>query len=246
MKSILAYVMKSEMKSTVKGWVGEALTRATTWALLDKTVYRRLHNVILPKENGMTTQIDHIIVSPYGIFVIETKNYKGWIFGSEKQEKWTQVLSGGRKFQFYNPIRQNYGHVKTLAELLGLDENCFHSIIWFNPDCEIKTPHELPTFVMNRGLISYIKNKTQPLLNEEKIAQILSIIQSSKMNDQSGVNSQHRENVKRHIEKKQNHPTCPHCQSPMVKRTAKKGNNADKEFWGCSRYPQCRGTRNMQ
>lgn len=74
------------------------MTNIASKIALDKEIYHRINNVTLPKNNGMTTQIDHIIVSVFGIFVIETKNYKGWIFGNEKQEKWTQVIKGGKKF----------------------------------------------------------------------------------------------------------------------------------------------------
>lgn len=76
--------------------------------------YTTLNDILLPTHYG-TTQIDHIVVSPYGIFVIETKNYKGWIFGHENSEEWKQSLLGKKRFwgwsseqhKFRNPIRQN-------------------------------------------------------------------------------------------------------------------------------------------
>ena len=92
----------------LSGWIGEKTTAFGMWLSLDSNIYRRFHNIIIPTNNG-TTQIDHIIVSPFGLFVIETKNYKGWIFGSEKQSKWTQSLYG-KKYTFQNPLRQNYKH----------------------------------------------------------------------------------------------------------------------------------------
>lgn len=231
------------MKSILKGWFGETMTNAVLWGVLDKDIYHRLNNVTLPKENGMTTQIDHIIISQYGIFVIETKNYKGWIFGNEKQENWTQVIKGGKKFQFYNPIRQNYGHIKTLSKLLGLDLSYFHGIVWFGPDSELKTKDELPDFVMNSGLIPYIEDKNQLLLSQEQVLKIVEMIETSKFEKTLATYFSHQENVKKHIDDKKNNPTCPYCQSPMIKRTAKQGNYADQEFWGCSRYPSCRGIR---
>ncbi|PNK59847.1 nuclease-related domain-containing protein [Psychrobacter sp. FDAARGOS_221] len=80
------------LKSTLKGMLGEAAINFTTWLMLDKQVYHRIKNVTLPLPDERTTQIDHIIVSVYGIFVVETKNYKGWIFGSENRSQWTQSL----------------------------------------------------------------------------------------------------------------------------------------------------------
>lgn len=98
--------------------------------LLNKQVYRALKNVTIATSNG-TTQIDHVIVSKYGVFVIETKNFQGWIFGAENQAQWTQSLPGGRKFRFQNPLHQNYRHIKALSDFLGLSENHFHSVVMF-------------------------------------------------------------------------------------------------------------------
>lgn len=234
------------MKSLLKGWFGETMTNFVSWLALDEMVYHRLNNVTLPKNNGMTTQIDHIIVSQYGIFVIETKNYKGWIFGNEKQEKWTQVIQGGKKYQFYNPIRQNYGHIKTLSQLLNLELSCFHSIIWFGPDSELKTKDELPNFVMNGGLIPYIKNKKEILLHHNQVEHIIEQIQNNQYDKTLSTYLEHQKNIRQHIEHQKNNPICPYCQSKMIKRTAKQGNYTNKEFWGCSRYPKCRGTRQIE
>ena len=102
---------------SVRGFFGELAIRI--WLkFLDKKRYKVLNNIIIPSEDGSTAQIDHIVVSVYGIFVIETKNYKGWIFGSEKSRQWTQVLYK-TKNQFYNPILQNKGHVEALKNLLS-------------------------------------------------------------------------------------------------------------------------------
>lgn len=70
--------------STFKGILGESKVNLGYWLLLDNKIYHRMNNVTLPLASGGSTQIDHIIVSRYGIFVIETKNYKGWIFGEER------------------------------------------------------------------------------------------------------------------------------------------------------------------
>ena len=74
-----------------KGWIGELKTKFSLWAGLDSNLYHRVHDVIIPSNHG-TTQVDHILVSPFGIFVVETKNYKVWIYGSADQSTWTQVI----------------------------------------------------------------------------------------------------------------------------------------------------------
>src|SRR3989344_4811146 len=86
---------------------------------LDQTRYRILNDLLLPSQgNSVTTQIDHVIVSNFGIFCIETKAYKGWIFGNANQDQWTQVIYHFKK-RFYNPLRQNYAHIKAVEELVN-------------------------------------------------------------------------------------------------------------------------------
>ena len=89
-----------------KGWVGEKKTQFNLWLSLNTKLYQRFHDVIIPSNNG-TTQIDHIVVSPFGLFIVETKNYKGWIYGSESQSNWTQVIYKS-KYSFQNPLRQTH------------------------------------------------------------------------------------------------------------------------------------------
>jgi len=85
----------------------------------DSAQYRSLNNLVLPsKGNTNVTQIDHVIVSNYGIFVVESKAYKGWIFGNANQEYWTQVIFRYKK-RFYSPLRQNFAHIKVIEDLLG-------------------------------------------------------------------------------------------------------------------------------
>ena len=85
---------------------------------LDSAHYMVLNDFLLPSRGSLgTTQVDHIVVSNYGIFCIETKAHKGWIFGSSNQEYWTQVIFK-HKERFYNPLRQNYSHVKAVEELV--------------------------------------------------------------------------------------------------------------------------------
>ncbi len=101
-----------------KGKFGEFLVNLSARCFLDKSRYHLIKNVTLPTEDG-TTQIDHVLVSEFGVFVVETKNMKGWIFGSPHQGFWTQkIFRSGYKFQ--NPLHQNYKHAKTLQALLGL------------------------------------------------------------------------------------------------------------------------------
>lgn len=86
---------------------------------LDPSRYKILDDVMLPSRgNSTSTQIDHIVISNHGIFCVETKSLKGWIFGSAHQEYWTQVIFR-YKGRFYNPLRQNFAHTKAIENLLG-------------------------------------------------------------------------------------------------------------------------------
>ena len=85
---------------------------------LDPQRYRVLDDLMFPSlGNISTTQIDHVVVSNFGVFCIETKSYSGWIFGSAQQQYWTQVIYHYKK-KFYNPLRQNYAHIKAVEEIL--------------------------------------------------------------------------------------------------------------------------------
>lgn len=86
---------------------------------LDPNQYFIIQDLMIPSQGqSKNTQIDHVVVSNYGIFCIETKAYKGWIFGDANQDSWTQVIYQ-HKERFYNPLRQNYAHMKALEALLG-------------------------------------------------------------------------------------------------------------------------------
>ena len=168
---IIAALLKSPC---FKGIVGEFIVNLSTKLFLDKEQYHLIKNVTLPTENG-STQIDHIIVSKFGVFVVETKNMKGWIFGSPNQKTWTQrIYRHSTKFQ--NPLHQNYKHIKTLESLLGLNEKQIHSIIVFVGDSTFKT--DMPENVTyGGGYLRFIKSKNQTVLTDSEVNEITSKIE---------------------------------------------------------------------
>ena len=101
------------IKPKIKGFLGENKV-ALLLSTLSKKRYKVINNILLNSTQSFT-QIDHIVVSRYGIFIIETKNYTGWIFGSENSERWLQTIYGNRHY-FMNPIRQNYAHVRDIPK----------------------------------------------------------------------------------------------------------------------------------
>jgi len=222
-----------------KGWVGEMQGTLAAKIRLDSEVYRSTNNVTISTTNG-TTQIDHVIVSKYGIFVIETKNIKGWIYGDENQAQWTQVLYG-KKYRFQNPLHQNYRHTKALAEFLGIEHSKIHSVVMFWSECEFKTP--MPPNVLDRGYSAHIKSKTEVLFTDEEVDQMCEAINSGRLPKSWSTRRQHLNSLK---ERFSSGTTCPKCGAELVLRTAKQGPNAGKQFYGCRRYPSCRYVRDME
>jgi hypothetical protein len=101
-----------------------------------------LFNVYLPKDNGKTTEIDVLLIHQSGIYVFESKNYSGWIFGTESQRQWTQTLPSGNKSKknhFFNPIMQNELHIKWLKNVLSnYQDLVYHSYVLFSDRCTLK------------------------------------------------------------------------------------------------------------
>lgn len=134
---------------------GEALLSHAVSTNFSGPDYHLMNHVTLPLEKG-TTQIDHILVSRFGVFVIETKDYKGWIFANASHPRWTQVIFK-RKFKFQNPIFQNQLHVRAVRELLDfLPPETVQSVVVFTGEAEFKS--RLPEGVFQlKGAVNHIK-----------------------------------------------------------------------------------------
>lgn len=223
-----------------KGMFGEAIVSFFAWMRLDKNRYHRINNVTLPAENG-TTQVDHIIVSIYGVFVVETKNMKGWIFGSREQKTWTQKIYRHTN-TFQNPLHQNYKHVKTLQSILGFKDEQMHSVVVFIGDSTFKT--DMPENVIyGLGYIRHIKSKTQKVISEAKVMEIKNQIENIRLEKSFETSRAHIANVENIVKLKKNNctPECPRCGGEMALKEVKKGPNVGKKFWGCVRFPRCKG-----
>ncbi|WP_312702669.1 nuclease-related domain-containing protein [Stutzerimonas nitrititolerans] len=215
-----------------KGHIGELLVRLFAHWQLDKQTYRRLHNVTLN-----TPDVDHVFLAPYGIFVLETKNMSGWIFGSEKQAQWTQKLYK-RTFKFQNPLRQNYKHLKVLEATLGISPEHLHSVITFVGGSTFKT--EVPANVTQSiGFIRYIKSFQQPAFSETDVDTMLQALQTGRRTPTLATHREHVQNLKRRSDPAAERQ-CPKCGSALMIRTVKTGAKAGQQFWGCSAFPKCR------
>lgn len=115
-----------------------------------------IFNCYIPKDNGETTELDVILLHESGIYLFESKNYSGWIFGTETQQYWTQTLPKGRgrseKNRFFNPIIQNKVHLKWIQNYLGNLSWPIYSYIVFSERCTLKDINLTSNqhFVINR------------------------------------------------------------------------------------------------
>lgn len=223
-------------KPRVKGRIGESLV-ALSLSKLNKNDYFLFNDLYL-SHNGYTTQIDHLIVSIHGIFVIETKNYKGWIFGNEKSTYWTQTIYGNRN-KFYNPILQNWKHINFLKQL-SPELKCvkYFPIIVFTGSGELKNiESEVPVIYLS-NLKKLINNQTNIVLTHNELKQIIGFINQ--------YSTKKKENKKKHKEsfktlKSTENRTCPKCGSYLIIKKGKYSN-----FLGCSAFPNCRYTKRIQ
>ncbi|MEK3973393.1 NERD domain-containing protein [Psychrobacillus sp. FSL K6-1267] len=216
---------------SVKGSIGEWQVKRRLKGLNEEE-YIVLHDLLLPYEEG-TTQIDHVVLSTVGIFVIEIKNYKGWIYGKEKQKYWKQVIYKN-KYNFLNPIMQNFAHLTAIQTLLKeMYDGPYYSIIAFSSEAtfknlEISSDHVRVLYIS--GLFKTIKSYEQKVILPYRVKQIAKILINA--------NIQGKESRKVHVREiktKLNMNICPRCKSQLITRTGKYG-----DFKGCSNFPKCR------
>ena len=211
--AVLVAVLRSPR---FKGWRGERAVQRTIAQKLNPLIYSDLHNVTLPTKDG-STQIDHLIFSPYGLFVLETKNYQGWIFGSENQREWTQQIFKKRS-KFQNPLRQNYKHTKTLQDLLGLAPEQVHSVIAFVGDCEFKT--EMPPQVTRGdGFVGYIHSFAKTIWTPEEMQALMDKLEEVRLQPGRETDKQHVAHVK-DLQATKTAKTARKPRAAMAKQTA--------------------------
>ena len=222
-------------KASIKGNYGESQV-SRTLSQLPTDTYHIINNIMLKTEKG-TTQIDHVVVSKYGIFVIETKNYQGWIFGKEFDEQWIQQIYK-RKSYFYNPIRQNYAHVKALEKTLHLPNNYFIPVVVFSSKSNLKINTNSIVITTN-NLQNVILSHQEQRINPLDIQNIVTALSCSNIVSPE-MNRQHVHNIHQRLfenEQKIRNNICPKCGGRLVQRNGKYG-----AFIGCANFPRCKFT----
>ena len=233
--------IKANLSAADRGKLGEDAFLLTTKLYLPD-FYQVLNNVTLSLEGGGTTQIDHIIISRCGVFVIETKARSGWIFGTETQKQWTQKLHN-KSYKFQNPLFQNYMHIKAIETLISVPAHTMQSVIVFFGDCELKT--ELPPNVTRRNeYADYIKSFEKVIYSHEEVEWMVSTIETERLPPTQWTDEFHLHNLNKRFDPA-SIKSCPRCGSSMVIRKAKRGLHKGNEFWGCTTYPRCKAIENI-
>ncbi|MBO2616983.1 nuclease-related domain-containing protein [Shewanella algae] len=162
-----------------------------------------LNNVTLRLKNGTTTQIDHILISTKGVFVIESKHYSGWVFGDENSPKWTQVIHK-KKSQFQSPLRQNYKHIKAIEELLDfLPENAVKSVVVFSGSAKFKT--QMPKNVLYaKDLPLYLSSFSDEILSLNRVQFCLGRLSFARLPESKETDKMHIKNLKSNVLKLKN------------------------------------------
>ncbi len=180
-----------------RGREGEKFVAKELYKLLDSNYYRILNNLLLPSTGNLNTaQIDHVIVSNFGIFCLETKAYAGWIFGNIKQKYWTQVIFHNKE-RFYNPFYQNYAHIKALEKVIGRSQlkSPIISLVIFTDADKLKiSGTDAAGFTFE--IIRKIKNYSIPIYTDTERDAIYNLLCQANITDIT-LQKLHNKNVQR-------------------------------------------------
>lgn len=185
-----------------------------------------INNLILVND-GKSVQIDHIVINPRGIFVIETKNYSGEIYGSESQREWSQVLAYGKvKNKLYNPLKQNATHVYNVKKIVG--KLPVYSLVVF---VQNNTHHIDANGVISLSALRTTLQLGDTILGVHEMQTAYNLLLSNKADISTKEHVQNIREQQRNLEC----GICPRCGGKLVLRNGQYG-----QFWGCSNYPKCK------
>ena len=215
-----------------KGMLGELRVRLVLGG--SKKGVRYVLNDVTLVIDERTAQIDHVLVCDKGVYVIETKNYSGRIYGSDESRYWTQTLAGGKvKNKFYSPVKQNLIHAAMLGEILGSEVFITSVVVFTQNNLARVTSEYTVTLAALKTRLALPQNKK--LYSSEEIDAIYENIRAASQG--RAVRRQHVKRVKGNKALVQRN-ICPRCNRPLVTRNGRYG-----EFYGCSGYPECDFTK---
>jgi len=233
---VIIYVYVKLRMPIIKGKIGEKRVSAIL-SRLNKDKYIVYNDIYVG-----SSQIDHVVVSRYGVFVIETKYYKGWIFGSDNAQYWRQSLCGSQ-FYIYNPIVQNSGHVKQLMNFLRLPRKYFIPVVVLAGSGTLKFYSE-NNVVYASQLRNFIKKHDDRILSQDIVDRLTRKMSSPECKNTKEAARLHIRVAKKAIKeshRREKAGMCPRCGGNLVLRSSQYG-----QFYGCSNYPRCTYTAQIQ
>lgn len=214
--------------------------------------YVKYDDVVLKTSWG-TTQIDHVVVSRYGVFVIETKNYRGDIYGSDEKEEWKQVIVTPVRYQrkfwkeytyvtknkMYNPVKQCQTHINALKKTVGWNDMPAVLLVVFTGDANLSKVWTKHHVIYIENLEQVITGYTEVVMNDSDVLRVCDAIEHNNVRDTVDERT-HVRNIQQVVSQKNlkiANGICPKCGGKLVQRNGRYGT-----FYGCSNYPQCRFT----
>ena len=229
---IIAFISWAFYRQIV-GFMGEVWTKEAL-SKLNKKESKVLNNIMIDVDNK-TYQIDHIVISKYGIFVIETKQYNGYITGSEYDKNWC-LKAGNKKIYINNPMYQNYGHVVALSKKLNLDMDKVIPIVCIPSTAKVNVKSRIPV-ARNTNIVNIIKNYQEEIIS--KPALFYEEIKKANITDYK-TKKEHIVRTRAIINAKKSNMVgkCPLCGNDLILKNGSRG-----EFYGCKSYPKCKYTQ---
>lgn len=222
-----------------KGKRGEKRVGKILEQLAEKYNGYVINDIIIPNGNGGTSQIDHILLSRFGIVVVETKNYSGRLYGNASQQYWTQVLAyGNTKNKLYNPLLQNKTHIYNLKQIVGNKIDFYSCIVILRANLDyLEITDEIFTL---RELKDSLNEELKKDNYDDEIIRIAYEKLIDYKNNPIATTKEHVKNIKE-TQKKIEHNICPRCGGKLILRTSKNGSH----FYGCENYPKCKFTKQI-
>lgn len=233
---IIGIIIRRIRPSLPKGKYGEKCV-ADILKRLPAEEYKVFNDIYI-QYNNMSVQIDHLVISKYGVFVIETKNYSGTIYGFEDSDKWIQYLAN-EKYSFKNPIKQNKFHTLTVKNTLHIAESTVIPIVVFTPKSELKC--QTSSIVVHSHQLLEIINSIKDIRFRDESIDVLKNNLNSSIIAHENIEEKHVEDINKRKEEYNEcvaNMICPRCKGKLVERQGKYG-----KFIGCSNYPYCKFTK---
>ena len=211
-------------EKTVSTWIGETIPNKQYV----------INDIYLKDQNGRTCQIDHIVINENGIFVIETKNYSGRIYGKEDHQYWTQTFKSrnrqAKKYKFYNPIKQNETHIYMLRKTIGTKLPIKSIVVFTQGNTNYIESKNVYTLSQMKSEIQ----KAQGIaITKAEMNALYNTITTLKIKNQN-IEQEHIKNINQQQAQIEAN-ICPRCGGKLIERKGKFGT-----FYGCYNYPNCK------